>query len=471
MSSAAKAILRPTASSVAKELRAALDIQRAAFISDGPPSLGERRADLKKLGSAIYKNADRIAQAVAADFGCRSRSETLLSEVYLSLSSIRHASCHLSRWMRSKRVFVRLGLLPGRAQIFYQPLGVVGIISPWNQPFYLSFQPLIAALAAGNRVMLKPSELTSRSAELVAELLASHFPAERVVTVLGGREIGAEFAKLPFDHLFYTGSGGVGKLVMEAAAQNLTPVTLELGGKSPCVIADDADLPSTVESIFHGKLFNAGQTCIAPDYVLIPTQMLDEFEELAEKTVARLYPTLKNNPDYASIINDGHYRRITGYLDQARTSNTVVLELNPAAEVLESRNRKIAPTLVINPANDLAVMQEEIFGPVLPVKTYEKLADAVEYINCRPRALALYYFGANSAKCNHVLQSTISGGGSVNTTMLHAAIEGLPFGGIGMSGMGAYHGEFGFQTFSHRRAFSSKAASTGPGYYARRSDH
>jgi coniferyl-aldehyde dehydrogenase len=309
----------------------------------------------------------------------------------------------------------------------------------------------MAALAAGNRVMLKPSELTPRTAEFIAELLASLFPIEKVATVLGDSDIGAALSRLPFDHLFFTGSPAVGKLVMEAAAQNLTPVTLELGGKSPCIIADDAALESAVEAIIYGKLFNAGQTCIAPDYVFVPRERRNEFLNMAAKTVAKLYPTLESNPDYTSIINDDHYRRITRYLDEARACDTLLLELSSAAETLAPLDRKIPPTLIIDPSETLALMQEEVFGPLLPVKTYGELREAIDYINRRPRPLALYYFGTDPRKRDQVLKSTVSGGASVNSTLLHAAVEELPFGGVGMSGIGAYHGEFGFHTFSHRK--------------------
>ena len=296
--------------------------------------------------------------------------------------------------MRPKRVSVGLELVPASARILYQPVGVVGIISPWNYPFNLAIVPLVAALAAGNRVMLKPSELTPRTADFLAELLAGLFPSGQVATVVGGPETGQAFAKLPFDHLLYTGSTAVGRLIMQAAAENLTPVTLELGGKSPCILGEDAALPKAVESIVYGKLLNAGQTCIAPDYVLLPERRLEEFVGLATATVQKFYPTLAGNADYTSIINERHYRRIAQYVAEAKAKGARVVEINPAHDALPAEARKLPPTLVIEPGDDLAIMHEEIFGPVLPIKTYRALDDAIDFVNRRPRPLALYYFGA-----------------------------------------------------------------------------
>jgi coniferyl-aldehyde dehydrogenase len=439
------------ATAAAVEMRAILDAQRAAFACAGAPSLEDRRADLKKLGDVIGRNVNRLADAISSDFGHRSRHETELGEIVSVQSAIRHALRHLAGWMKPKRVSVGVELTPAGARILYQPVGVVGIISPWNYPFNLAIVPLVAALAAGNRAMLKPSELTPRTSDFIAELLASLFPAEKVATVIGGPDAGQAFARLPFDHLLYTGSTAVGRLVMQAAAENLTPVTLELGGKSPCILGEDAGLPRAVESIVYGKLLNAGQTCIAPDYVLLPERNLDEFINLTVRTTKKFYPTLAGNPDYTSIVNDRHYRRIAKYVAEAKASGARVVEINPRHETMPAETRKLPPTLVIEPGDDLAIMREEIFGPVLPLKTYRALEEAIDYVNAHPRPLALYYFGVNTAKRDEVLHRTISGGASVNTTLFHFAAENLPFGGIGASGIGAYHGEFGFQTFSHRR--------------------
>ncbi len=431
-------------------MRATFDTQRAAFLRNGAPPLLDRLSDLKKLGDAVGRNVDRLAAAVCADFGNRSRHETELGEVFPVQTAIRHARRHLPSWMAPKRVSVPLELMPAGARILYQPVGVVGIISPWNYPFNLAIVPVVAALAAGNRIMLKPSELTPRTSEFMAELLGGLFPDDQVATVLGGPDVGQSFARLPFDHLLYTGSTAVGRLVMQAAAENLTPVTLELGGKSPCILGEDAALPSTVESIVYGKLLNAGQTCIAPDYVLLPERRLDEFIKLTVGAVEKFYPTLVGNKDYTSIINERHYWRIAQYVAEAKAAGARVVEINPARESLPAESRKLPPTLVIEPGDNLAVMREEIFGPVLPIKTYRKLDQAIDYVNAHPRPLALYYFGGARTR-DEVLRKTVSGGASVNTTLFHFAAENLPFGGIGPSGIGAYHGEFGFQTFSHRK--------------------
>jgi len=432
-------------------MRAIFDAQRAAFLRTGAPSPQERRADLKKLGEAVGNSVDRLAAAISADFGNRSRHETELGEVFPAQSAIRHTLRQLARWMQPKRVSIGLELMPATARILYQPVGVVGIISPWNYPFNLAIVPLIAALAAGNRVMLKPSELTPRTSGFLAEFLESLFPPDKVATIVGGPDVGQAFARLPFDHLLYTGSTAVGRLVMAAAAENLTPVTLELGGKSPCILGEDAALPSAVESIVYGKLLNAGQTCIAPDYVLLPEDKLEAFVGLTAQTVQKFYPTLAGNPDYTSIINERHYRRIAQYVVEAKASGTRVVEINPDHGTPPVATRKLPPTLVIDPGEDLSIMREEIFGPVLPIKTYRGLDQPIAYVNGHPRPLALYYFGTDPGKRDEVLRRTISGGAAINTTLFHFVAENLPFGGVGASGIGAYHGEFGFQTFSHRK--------------------
>ena len=428
-----------------------LSRQRAAFMRAGPPSLAERREDIQKLRDAVKQRAEEIASVIAADFGNRSRHESLLADVWPVLTSARETLKHLAGWMKPKRIGVGLELQPGRARILYQPVGVVGIISPWNYPVQLALMPLIAALAAGNRVMLKPSELTPRTSDFLADFLGRLFTQEKVATVLGGPDVGAAFSALPFDHLFYTGSTEVGRRVMWAAAENLTPVTLELGGKSPAIVGRDALLPKAAESIAAGKLLNAGQTCIAPDYVLVPEDIRETFIASIEAAIRKFYPALEANPDYTSIINARHYARISRYIGEARNQGTRVIEINPAGETLSPESRKIAPTLLIDPAADLGVMREEIFGPVLPIKSYRTLDEAIAYVNSRPRPLALYYFGQDKADRDKVLERTVSGGASVNETLMHVVVENLPFGGIGPSGMGAYHGEYGFQTFSHSK--------------------
>ncbi|MGO9546263.1 MAG: coniferyl aldehyde dehydrogenase [Rhodomicrobium sp.] len=446
------------------QLSGILSVQRQAFLRDGAPSYSERKADIKRLRDAVKAQAQDIASVISADFGNRSVHETLLADVWPVLASARHTLSHLKHWMKPKSAGVGLELLPGRARILYQPVGAVGIISPWNYPFQLAILPLMAALAAGNRVMLKPSELTPRTSEFLASFLAKLYPAEKVATILGGPETGAAFASLPFDHLFYTGSTAVGRRVMLAAAENLTPVTLELGGKSPCIVGEDASLPAAAESIASGKLLNAGQTCIAPDYVLVPRARRDAFLDALQAAVKRLYPSLRANPDYTSIVNARHYGRVTRYIDEARQRGVRIIEINPDNAPLPADERKIAPTLLIDPPDDLAAMRDEIFGPVLPVKTYGSLDEAIAYVNSHPRPLALYYFGAGAAGRDKVLARTVSGGASVNETLMHVLVENLPFGGVGPSGMGAYHGEFGFQTFSHRKGVFLQSRVNGTGF-------
>jgi coniferyl-aldehyde dehydrogenase len=426
--------------------------QRHAFAAEGAPSLDQRRADIARLRDAVKRQAHAIADAIAEDFGGRARHETLLAEVWPVHAAARHALRHLPRWMKPKRVPVGLEFRPSRAEILVQPLGVIGIVAPWNYPFNLALAPLVAALAAGNRIMLKPSELTPRTSELMAKMLGELFPEDKVAVVQGGPDVGAAFVNLPFDHLFFTGSTAVGRKVMLAAAQNLTPVTLELGGKSPCVIGPDARLAEAALRIATGKLFNAGQTCIAPDYVLVPRDKVEDFVTAYVAAAQKLYPTLRRNADYTAILNDRHYARLVAALAEAREAGARIVSVDPASEGEMAAEHKIAPTLAIEPRDDLTLMREEIFGPILPVKAYDRLDDAIEFIASRPRPLALYYFGVWAEHRERVLAGTHSGGVTINDALTHFVIEDLPFGGIGPSGLGAYHGETGFQTFSHRRA-------------------
>jgi acyl-CoA reductase-like NAD-dependent aldehyde dehydrogenase len=440
-----------------------LSRQRKAFMHAGAPAFGERQADIRKLRDAVRQQAQEIAAVISADFGNRSVHETMVGDILPVLASARHVLKHLASWMKPKRVSVGLELMPGRARILYQPVGVAGIISPWNYPFQLAIVPLIAALAAGNRVMLKPSELTPRTSEFLAEFLSRLFPVEKVATILGGAKVGAAFSALSFDHLFYTGSTAVGRCIMRAAAENLTPVTLELGGKSPCIIGNDAVLPAAAQSVAFGKLLNAGQTCVAPDYALVPRARLEEFVGLIRQAITKLYPSLRTNPDYTAIISDWHYLRVTKLLEESRQRGVRIIEINPSNETLPPAGRKIVPTLMIDPPDDLALMHEEIFGPVLPIRSYDSLDEAIDFVNSQPRPLALYYFGTSKADREKVLNRTVSGGASVNETVMHIVVENLPFGGIGPSGMGAYHGEFGFQTFSHRKGVFLQSRINGTG--------
>nr|WP_294548540.1 coniferyl aldehyde dehydrogenase [uncultured Rhodopila sp.] len=440
-----------------------LSVQRNAFLRADAPALGERQANIRKLRDAVRQQAEQIAAVIAADFGSRSAHETMVADIWPVLASARHTLKHLASWMKPKRVPAGLDLMPGRARILCQPVGIVGIISPWNYPFQLAVVPLIAALAAGNRVMLKPSELTPRTSEFLAGFLGNLFSPAKVATIIGGANVGAAFAALPFDHLFYTGSTATGRRIMRAAAENLTPVTLELGGKSPCIIGGDAILPAAAHSVAFGKLLNAGQTCVAPDYVLVPRARLETFTGLLGDAIRKLYPSLRTNPDYTAIVNERHYARVSALLEEARQRGVRVVEINPSNETLPPAGRKIVPSLLIDPPDDLAVMQDEIFGPILPIRPYDSLEEAIAFVNSRPRPLALYYFGTGEAQRDRVLNRTVSGGACVNETLMHIVAENLPFGGIGASGMGAYHGEFGFQTFSHRKGVFLQSRINGTG--------
>jgi coniferyl-aldehyde dehydrogenase len=437
--------------SPAKDLNAALARIRSAARAAGVPSYEERIESLEKLERALKKRKDAVAQAIARDFGNRSKHETFVAEIFVLLGEIRHAKTHLRDWMDPEERETGLEFMPATCQILRQPLGVIGIISPWNYPVSLALGPLIAALSAGNRAMIKPSELVPETSELLRDLVADAFPEDQVTVVTGGAEVGEAFSKLPFDHLVFTGSTRVGKIVMRAASENLVPVTLELGGKSPTIIGGDFNIKVAAERVMAGKTYNAGQTCIAPDYVLVPAGARDAFVEACKASVAKLFPTLEKNPDYTSIVNDKHYARVRSYVDDAKTRGARVVELNPAGEGLDPAARKLAPTLVLDPTDEMACMQEEIFGPVLPVLTYTKLDEALDYVNSHPRPLALYYFSHDRASIDRVLTETVSGGVSINETMLHFAQEDLPFGGVGPSGMGAYHAKEGFLSLSMQK--------------------
>ena len=431
------------------ELARLFDQQRAAFARERFPTLATRRDRLARLRKLVADNEGRFVVAVNRDFGHRSAQETRLAELYIVAAEIAHARSHLARWMRPQRVATPLHLLPGRARIERQPLGVAGIVSPWNYPVQLALGPALAALAAGNRVLLKPSELTPVTSALLRELVAAHFAEDEFAVVLGDAEMGRAFTQLPFDHLFFTGSTAVGRQVARAAAENLTPVTLELGGKSPALFAPDADLALSAPRLMVGKLLNAGQTCIAPDYALVPKEMIDAFVAAVEKATVKLYPSVAENPDYTAIVDERHYRRLTALVDDARAKGARVVAINSTHETLDPASRRLPPTLIVGANDTMAVMREEIFGPLLPIETYASLDEAIARINARPHPLAFYYFGRDGAQRRRVLAQTIAGGVTVNDTLWHFAHENLPFGGVGASGTGAYHGEAGFLTFSH----------------------
>ena len=425
--------------------------QRSAFAAEMNPPLDVRQDRLARLAAMGEKHASNIVEAISADFGHRSPHETQMAELILVGSAIRHAERHLKGWMKTRRVTTAMHYLPASNRLMRQPLGVVGIVAPWNYPYQLSIAPAVAAIAAGNRVMVKPSELTPRFSELLARMVKEVFAEEELAVVTGDAETGKAFTELPFDHLFFTGSTAVGKMVAQAAARNLTPVTLELGGKSPAILDASCDLASAAPRLAFGKLLNAGQTCIAPDYAFVPGERIDSFVESMQRAVAAMYPRLVDNPDYTSIVSERHFARLQGLLQDARAKGARVLAINPAGETFAATSRKLPPTLVLGATPEMQLMQEEIFGPILPVLPYAHLEEAIAYINRHDRPLALYWFGSDSANRDKVLNQTISGGVTVNDCIWHIAQEDQPFGGVGASGSGAYHGEWGFRTFSKEK--------------------
>jgi coniferyl-aldehyde dehydrogenase len=448
---------------VAMALRAALQRTRTATRLRGTPTCETRLAWLETLEKMLLRRKEDIAKAISQDFGNRSRVESYVSEVVVTVEGIRHTRAHLKEWMLTRKADVSWLFQPGRAETIPQPLGVIGIIAPWNYPVQLACAPLVDALAAGNGAMIKPSELVPATGELLRQMIAECFDADHVSVHLGGTDVGEAFARLPFDHLLFTGSTRVGKLVMRAAAENLVPVTLELGGKSPVIVSRDVNLSTAATRVMSGKLFNSGQTCIAPDYVFVPAEKRDEFAASCQRAVGDLYPSVIANPDYTTIVNDTHYQRIQSYLDDARSKGAKVIVVNPAGEPEAKTSRKMFPHLVLDATDDMLVMQEEIFGPVFPVRTYNAIDEAIEYINDHPRPLALYYFGNDKVETARVLHETISGGVTINDVMLHIAQHDMPFGGVGASGMGAYHGKTGFDAMSQRKPvfYQSAVNSTG----------
>jgi coniferyl-aldehyde dehydrogenase len=427
------------------ELTPTLDRLRAAWQAR-KPDLVQRRGDLRRLRDALRRRLDEMTDAVSADFGHRSPDESRIADGMTVLNDIDHLQRHLRGWMRPRRVGVGWRFWPARAQVRPAPLGVVGVIAPWNYPVNLALIPLATAIAAGNHVYLKPSEHTPRTSAFLRDLLAEVFPAERVAVATGGAEVGAAFAGLPFDHLVFTGSTAVGRKVMAAAAPNLTPLTLELGGKSPAIVCVDFPLDKAAARIATGKWFNGGQTCIAPDYVLLPAGKRDAFVAALRREVqARYGEDLDNLDDYTRIVNDGQYARLQGYLQDAAARGVDAVTLAGAADPAQ---RLLPPTVLLDPGDDARVMQEEIFGPLLPLKSYRTLDEAIAYVNAHDRPLALYPFSHDRAAVERILRDTLAGGVSVNDTLFHFAIANLPFGGVGPSGMGAYHARAGFDAMS-----------------------
>ncbi|MET0545398.1 MAG: aldehyde dehydrogenase family protein [Caulobacterales bacterium] len=444
-------------------LEAVLALQKSAQIKDGPPTLEIRRDRLERCIQALRDHSENLAAAISKDYGHRSRDWSLLSDVAGAIESLRFARDNLKDWMapEKRKPSFPLWWFGARASVQFQPKGIIGIISPWNQPVVFALAPAAGALAAGNRVIIKPSEQTPHTAKALHEMISSVFHEEEIAVLQGGHPMAVAMVKYGVDHIVYTGAAAGARDIMAAAAETLTPVTLALGGKCPVIIGRSADVKMAAQRVMMGKLMNAGQICVAPDYVFVPAELLSAFVEHARDAVTAMYPAIQGNDDYTGIINEAHYKRLLALIEDAKAKASPVVEINPANENLSADpGRRIAPTLIISPADNVKAMQEEILGPVLPVKTYAQIDEAIAFIAARPHPLALYYFGEERGQeCELVLANSLSGGVTINDVIFHAGQEDLPYGGIGPSGIGAYHGRDGFLEFSNRRAIYTQVKS------------
>ena len=442
-------------------LNEVLEIQKKAHLRDGPLSVETRKDWIDRCIALLIKYQNEIAEAISEDFGHRSTESSLLADVAGSIGSLKSAKENIKKWVKPEKRKVTpsiLGLLGARLRLEYQPLGTVGVISPWNFPVTLTFGPLGSIFAAGNRAMIKPSEFTPKTSELMKKMFEEAFSQEEVAVFTGGPDLGEAFSSLPFDHLLFTGATSVAKHVMRAASENLVPVTLELGGKSPVIISKKSNFDVSVGRLMAGKTLNAGQICLAPDYVFIPKDKKEDFISQSKKVVTEMYPSLKENPDYTSVINQRHYDRLQGYIEEAKEKGFEVVEINPSNEDFSQQaHHKIPPTLIVDPDDSLSVMKEEIFGPILSVKTYENIEDTVDYINSKDRPLGLYYFGDDKEEMQNVLENTTSGGVTINDVVFHVGQDNAPFGGVGPSGTGSYHGVEGFKNFSHTKTIYTQS--------------
>lgn len=435
-------------------MEASLKAQRDSYTNEGIVTAATRIDRIDRAVDVLVKYSEAISEAMNADFGCRPREVNLMTDVTGSIECLKHCKKHLKTWMKQEKrpTMFPLNLLGGRSTVEYQPKGVVGVLAPWNFPLGMVFEPLAGVLAAGNRAMIKPSEFTPATSALIADMVAEAFDPTELTVFTGGPDVGQAFSLLPFDHMIFTGATSIARHIMAAAARNLVPVTLELGGKSPVVISRSADIIEAVQRIMVGKMLNAGQVCIAPDYVFVPEELMDEVVEQATLVVKEMYPSLLNNDQYTAMVNDRHYQRITSNLNDANERSIKTVTINPANEdFTDNPTQKIPPTLIINPDDDALCMQDEIFGPLLPIKSYKNFEETINYINDKPRPLAAYYFGKDKIEEKRFLTGTTSGGVSINDVMFHMLQKDLPFGGVGPSGMGAYHGIEGFKTFSHAK--------------------
>ncbi|CAN5530385.1 aldehyde dehydrogenase family protein [soil metagenome] len=430
-----------------------LALQRKGFVAEGPPSADVRRNRIDRLLALLLDHTDAFVSAMAADFGTRSKAATLFTEVVGIIPVIEHTRAHVSQWMRPTRLMRGTRLVGLKAEIDPTPLGVVGIIGPWNFPVNLVLLPAAAAFAAGNRVMIKMSEITSRTAALMGELAPKYFDPAELAVVTGGRDVAAAFTRLPFDHLFFTGSPEIGVLVQQAAARHLVPVTLELGGKNPVVVAQDADIPRAAKRVASARMVNGGQVCVCPDYVFVPDGQIDSFLDTARQALRDMFPTVLTNGDFCSCVNEPNYDRVLGLLDDAYANGATVEAVAPDGELLPDRaSRKIAPTIVHGVTDSMRITNEEIFGPVLVVMGYSQLSDVIDYVNERPAPLVAYWYGPDGDDFHHFVRNTRSGGVARNDFAAQMIPSAAPFGGVGRSGMGAYHGKAGFDAFTHYRS-------------------
>ncbi len=437
------------------EMLAALERQRSAQTSSMPVGVEVREDRLNRLINMLVENGEALVKAMSEDFGHRSSEQSWMTDIIPSIKAAKHARKHMRKWMKPEKrpLDFPLGLLGAKARLEYQPKGVIGIVTPWNFPVQLTYGALAGAFAAGNRCMVKASEFTPVTSDLMADLAAKYFSEEEVFFVNGGPEVGQAFSSLPFDHMIFTGATGVGRHIMRAAADNLVPVTLELGGKSPVIVGRSADMQRAAARVALGKTLNAGQVCLAPDYLMAPKEKEEELVQSFTSSVREMYPTMLANDDYTSIVNARHRDRLQSYLDDANEKGAEVIEINPGNEDFDNTNSNKMPVYVVRNVNDdMKVMQEEIFGPILPVMTYDNVDDAIDYVNEHDRPLGLYYFGEEERETRAVLDQTVSGGATVNDVIFHVTAEDLPFGGVGPSGMGSYHGIEGFKTFSHAKS-------------------
>jgi len=451
----------PAQGDIEQQMLTTLQAQREDYLKEGVVSAETRIDRMQRAVDVLVKYNGQLVDALNTDFTCRPREVSLLTDVGAGIAPLKHAIKHVRKWMKPEKrpTMFPFNLLGGRSRIEYQPLGVVGVIAPWNFPVNMVFSPLAQVLAAGNRAMIKPSEFTPATTEVMVQMVNEAFDAKEIAMFDGGPEVGQAFSSLPFDHMIFTGATSIARHILAAASRNLVPTTLELGGKSPVVISRSADIEKSLGRIMVGKTMNAGQICLAPDYLMVPEEKLNEVIEAAQKAVADMYPSILDNPSYTSVVNQRHFERLSSYVAEAEERGQKVIAVNPANEDFSKQEGtlKIPPTLIPEPPEDLKVLQDEIFGPLLPIRTYKNFEETIDYINSKPRPLAAYYFGEDAQEEKAYTSLTTSGGVCINDVIMHVMQEELPFGGVGPSGMGAYHGYKGFQTFSHAKSIYKQA--------------